>query len=67
MRFKVIIEPSEDGGFVVHVPALQGCHTQGETIEEALENARDAIKTYLETAEEIAIKSRHSYDLEVAV
>lgn len=67
MKFKVIIEPSEDGGFVVHVPALQGCHTQGETIEEALENAKDAIKTYLDTVEEIAKRSKNTYDLEVAV
>jgi predicted RNase H-like HicB family nuclease len=67
MKFKVIIEPSEDGGFAVHVPALQGCHTQGETIEEALENAKDAIKTYLDTVEEIAKRSKNTYDLEVAV
>jgi predicted RNase H-like HicB family nuclease len=67
MKFKVIIEPSEDGGFAVHVPALKGCHTQGETIEEALENAKDAIKTYLDTVEEIAKRSKNTYDLEVAV
>lgn len=67
MKFKVVLEPSEDGGYAVHIPALRGCHTQGETIEEALENAKDAIKTYLLTAEEIAQKSKYAYDLEVAV
>ena len=54
MRFKVILEPSEDGGYAVHVPALKGCHTQGETVEEALENAKDAIKAYLLTIKEVA-------------
>ncbi|MGV8120125.1 MAG: type II toxin-antitoxin system HicB family antitoxin [Candidatus Xenobiia bacterium LiM19] len=67
MKLKVIVEPSEDGGFSVHVPALRGCHTQGETLEEALENARDAITTYLMTAEEIAKKAEHFYDIEVAL
>ncbi|RJP34386.1 MAG: type II toxin-antitoxin system HicB family antitoxin [Candidatus Omnitrophota bacterium] len=37
-RFQVIIEPDEDGLYVADVPALQGCHTQGETFEEALDN-----------------------------
>ncbi|HNQ30490.1 MAG TPA: type II toxin-antitoxin system HicB family antitoxin [Methanolinea sp.] len=44
MIFKVVITPdSEDGGFIVSCPSLPGCHSQGETIEEALENIRDAI------------------------
>ncbi|MEE9591612.1 MAG: type II toxin-antitoxin system HicB family antitoxin [Thermodesulfobacteriota bacterium] len=40
MKFKVVLEPSEDGGYAVHAPSLHGCHTQGDTIEDALENAR---------------------------
>jgi antitoxin HicB len=39
------------GGFSVSVPALPGCHTQGETREEALEMAKDAIEGYLEVLE----------------
>jgi predicted RNase H-like HicB family nuclease len=66
MKFKVVLEPSEDKGYAVHVPALRGCHTQGETIEEALENARDAILTYLQTAEDIARESQYFYEVDVA-
>ena len=41
-------------GYDVHVPALPGCHSQGDTVEEALENIQDAILTYLEIeAEEL--------------
>jgi len=54
LRFKVILEPSEDGGYAVHVPALKGYHTQGETVEKALKNAKDAIKAYLLTIKEVA-------------
>jgi predicted RNase H-like HicB family nuclease len=49
MKYPVVLEPSKDGGFAVHVPSLPGCHTQGETVAEALENAKDAIQTYLLT------------------
>ena len=42
-RFQVIIEQDEDGFFVADVPALAGCHTQGKTFEEALENIREVI------------------------
>jgi antitoxin HicB len=41
--FKVIIEPDESGGFVVSCPSLQGCYTQGDTLDEALENIKEAI------------------------
>ncbi len=48
-RFKVILEPDrEAGGFVAKVPSLPGCVTQGETVEEALGNAREAIELVLE-------------------
>jgi len=42
-RFQVIIEQDEDGFYVADVPALSGCHTQGRTFEEALENIREVI------------------------
>ncbi|MDA8146562.1 MAG: type II toxin-antitoxin system HicB family antitoxin [Thermaerobacter sp.] len=48
-RFKVVLEPDhEAGGYVAKVPALPGCVTQGESIEEALTNAREAIELVLE-------------------
>ena len=47
--FKVILEPDEDaGGYVVSCPALPGCYTQGDMIDEALENIEEAILLCLE-------------------
>ena len=49
MVFKVVIKPDrEDGGYNISCPALPGCHSQGDTIEEAVENIKDAIKGCLE-------------------
>ena len=48
-RYTVILEREEDGGFHVFVPALRGCHTQGNTETEALANAEEAIAIYLES------------------
>jgi predicted RNase H-like HicB family nuclease len=47
--FTVFYEEAEEGGFVARVPALPGCHTQGETIEETEANVREAIEVYLES------------------
>jgi antitoxin HicB len=49
--FKVILEPDENGGYVVSYPSLPGCYSQGESIEEALENIREAIALCLEDME----------------
>ncbi len=46
-QYTVVIEPGEDGYFVVHVPALPGCITQGRTMDEARTNAKEAIEAYL--------------------
>ncbi len=46
-RFKVIIESETEGGYSVHVPALPGCASQGETIEEAVANIKEAIELYI--------------------
>lgn len=51
-EFEVILQPAEEGGFSVSVPALPGCHTQGETHDEALTMAKDAIEGYLEVLEQ---------------
>ncbi|HSA86726.1 MAG TPA: type II toxin-antitoxin system HicB family antitoxin [Nitrospira sp.] len=54
MEYPVILEQDpEAGGYVVSCPTLQGCVSQGETEEEALENIKDAIKTYLESIEDL--------------
>lgn len=52
-RYTVLLQPDpEEGGYTVTVPALPGCVTEGDTLEEALENARDAIETLLSYLEE---------------
>ncbi len=52
MKLKVVLEPSEDGGYTVYVPSLPGCISEGDTIEEALANIREAIELYLEPVED---------------
>ncbi len=48
-EFDVVILEDESEGYVALVPALPGCHTQGDTIDEALRNVKEAIELYLET------------------
>jgi predicted RNase H-like HicB family nuclease len=48
-EFDVVIVEDETGGYVAFVPALPGCHTQGDTLEELIENVKEAIELYLET------------------
>lgn len=48
-KYKVILEESDEG-FSVSVPGLPGCHSQGATEQDALENIADAIRAYLEVA-----------------
>ena len=48
MVFKVVLEPSEEGGYTAIVPSLPGCISEGETVEEAMQNIREAIELYLE-------------------
>jgi len=48
MKYTVILEQDSDGGFVVHVPALPGCVSQGASRDEALANIREAIQLYVD-------------------
>lgn len=50
--YSVFYEEAPEGGYVASVPALPGCHTQGETLEEAEENTIEAIEVYLESLAE---------------
>jgi predicted RNase H-like HicB family nuclease len=52
MKFKVVLEPSDEGGYTVYVPSLPGCISEGDTLEGALENIREAIELYLEPVED---------------
>lgn len=48
-RFTVVLEPQPEGGYLVSVPALPGCYTEGQTLEEAWQMAADAIRAYCES------------------
>ena len=48
-HYTVVLEREEDGGYHAFCPTLKGCHTQGETLDEALINVREAIEAYLES------------------
>jgi len=49
VKYRILIEQDEDGVFVVEVPSLPGCVSQGCTRQEAIENAKEAIAAYLES------------------
>jgi predicted RNase H-like HicB family nuclease len=49
LKFRVVIEPDEDGVFVAEVPVLPGCLSQGRTRAEAIANIKEAIAAYLES------------------
>jgi predicted RNase H-like HicB family nuclease len=52
MLLKIHFEPSDEGGYTFYVPALPGCISEGDTLEEVRRNIREAIQLYLEAAEE---------------
>jgi predicted RNase H-like HicB family nuclease len=68
MVYRVIIEKGEDFGYVVHCPAIPGCHSQGNTIEEAIENIKDAIRGCLSVLDkEISISAKELGVMEIEV
>jgi len=67
MKLRVVLEPSEDGGYTVTVPALPGCISEGDSREEALANIEDAIQLYLEPAEDDTLFARDVEVVEIAV
>jgi predicted RNase H-like HicB family nuclease len=48
MKLRVVLEPSEEGGFTVFVPSLPGCISEGDTKEDALRKIREAIDLYVQ-------------------
>ena len=52
MDLKVVLEPSDEGGFTVYVPSLPGCISEGTTKELALKNIKEAIELYLEPVDD---------------
>ncbi len=71
VKYKIVLEKEQEGGYTVHVPVLPGCHTQGDDIEDALKNAREAIECYLESLKKDGISAPQAleeliFDIEVS-
>jgi len=67
MKFRIVLEPSEEGGYSAIVPSLPGCISEGNTREEAVKNIREAIELYLEPVEDDTSFSPDSEQLEIAL
>ena len=65
MKYLTLVHKSKYG-YDIHVPALPGCHSQGDTKKEALENIKDAISTYLEM-EKKELRTSEMREVEVAI
>lgn len=68
MKYKVIVEPDfEDSGYIVSCPSLPGCHSQGNTEEEALKNIEEAIIGYLKSLKKHNQPIPHETEIDIAV
>ncbi len=67
MKLKIILEPSDEGGFTAIVPSLPGCISEGDSKEEALTNIQEAIKLYLEPVEDDFDFAPNAELMEIAV
>ena len=60
MKLKVILEPSEEGGYTIYAPSLPGCISEGNSEAEALTNVKEAIELYLEPVDdELFVSDSH--------
>lgn len=71
LRYTTILERQPDGGYHVFCPTLPGCRSEGNTLEEALENIKEAMELYVESlkenGEEVPIEDLMIKPLEIAV
>lgn len=67
MKLKVVLHPAEEGGFWIKVPALPGCISEGETLEDALTNIREAAAGWLIVAAARAATEAYAHVLEIEV
>ncbi len=65
MKIKVVLEPSDEGGYTAYVPSLPGCISEGENVQEALANIQEAIALYLEPVEDDLITSEDALVQEI--
>jgi predicted RNase H-like HicB family nuclease len=67
MKIKAIVHLAEEGGYWAEVPALPGCVTEGETMEEVMDNLKDAIEGWLDVANRCSKIKSASQVVEIAV
>ena len=65
MKLKIVLEPSDEGGFTAFVPTLPGCISEGANKENAVKNIREAIDLYLEPVEDDLALSAEQIELAV--
>lgn len=67
MNLKVLLEPSEEGGYTALVPSLPGCISEGKTKKEAMKNIREAVSLYLEPVDDDLMASPNAIVEKIAV
>lgn len=67
MTLRIVLEPSEEGGFTAIVPSLPGCISEGRDRQEALRNIQEAIDLYLEPVVDDAQYAERSETVEISV
>jgi len=67
MNLRVVLEPSDDGGYTATVPALPGCISEGDTRGDALANIQEAIQLYLEPVEDDVAFADDAEVIEIAL
>lgn len=67
MKLRVVLEPSDEGGFTAIVPALPGCISEGDTRDDALANIQEAIRLYLDPVEDDVSLASDAEVVEIAL
>jgi predicted RNase H-like HicB family nuclease len=67
VKFQVVLEPSDEAGHTVYVPTLPGCISEGDTVDEAMRNIREAIELDLEPVEDDFVAGEHLLARELAL
>jgi predicted RNase H-like HicB family nuclease len=67
MRLRIVLEPSDEGGYTAVVPSLPGCISEGNSKEEALVNIKEAIELYLEPVDDDQVVPADSEIIELAI
>ena len=60
MKIRVVLEPSDEGGYTANVPSLPGCISEGQDARDALANIQEAIALYLEPVDDDFVPSEHA-------